>query len=274
MAMLLSGEIDLNGYASHSITTKTAAIGDHTTRALVGAAVPIIGRPLAMMTLRGVIIVNKSTATTVVPTGGLVEIENDGLDWKPFETYLNMSSFVGANAGAPQSPTVIPCKKPLPAGSNVSIYYTAINAATDSLEVTLIYTTEPWVPGSPQTFFKSGKGTAITQVTVAAAHVTVAIPSTKGGKGIGFLAQVYGTLETIVVSGGLVQVTNGSCSPSIEPMDFYTGGLTAVGTGGGELPLLKLDHNFDAPANSTFSFAYQPIDNQSQYLAVSVVWEG
>lgn len=272
MSTLLSGEIDLNGYTSHSEVARHAALANHTARAIVGAAVNIVGKPNTIMTLRGIQVTVKSVATTVVMTGGLLELENDAVDWIPCRTYLNTSTFVGANAGAAMTPTIIPLHKPLPAGSNVSCWYTAFNAATDQVEVALIWTTEPY--SGSQTYIVSGIGALITQVTEAAAHIALAIPATKGGKGIGFLAQVVGTMTTILATGGRIAVTNPGCSPSIEPMRFSIGSVTGIGTGGAEYPLLKMDHNFDCPGNTTFTIAYMPESAQSQQLAFCVAWEG
>lgn len=268
----LSGPIEIPaGYITHSAQCHSAAIADHSTRAQVGTAINIPGIAGRMYTMIGVQVTIKSTATTVVNTGGLVEIENDAIDWKPFEFYPNMSSYVGANAGSPQSPTVIPCNKPLPAGSNVQVFYTALNAATDKAYITVIWSTKPY--SGAQTFSEAGIGTAITQITVAAAHVTVNIPANKGGNCIGFLAQVYGVIETIVVGGGLVAVHNTAANTAWEPTEFVTGGLTSIGTGGGELLVLKWAAAGDCPGNSQFTFDYTPTDNQSQQLAVAAVWE-
>jgi hypothetical protein len=248
------------------------ALANHTARALIAAkTINIPGKSGQIYTLHGVEITIKSVATTVVNTGGLFEFENDAVDWKPCECYPNVSSYVGANAGGTQTTTKFSLHKPLPAGSNISCYYTAQNAATDMPCVSLIWSTEPF--NGSQTFMKAGIGTAITQITNATAHVTCAIPANKGGNLVGFYAQVYGTIETIVTGGGLSVVKNPSCNPTIDPCEFITGGLTTIGTGGGELLLTRVEFTGDCPGNSTFSVDYQPTDNQSQALAFMVVWE-
>lgn len=259
------------GYITHSDTALSASIADHSARALVGSVINIPGIAGKIYTLLGVQIVIKSTATTVVNTGGLVELTNDAIDWIPTELYGNVSTYVGANAGSAQSPTYIPMNKPLPAGSNVSVYYTALNAATDKAYVTVIWSTKPY--GGSQTFFKAGVGSALTQITEAATHVTIAIPANKGGNCFGFLFQAYGVIETIVVSGGRVKVHNTSAQQAWEPTVLTVGGVTSIGTGGGELAVLKWAANGDAPGNSSFTFDYMPTDNQSQYLAAVVCWE-
>lgn len=273
MATKLIGAIETSApYQTHCDTALSASIADHSTRALVGSAINVPGRSGQIYTLIGVEITIKSTATTVVNAGGLVELENDAVDWKPLEIYPNMSTYVGANAGSPQSPTFIPLNKPLPAGSNISCYYTAYNAATDKAYITPIWSTKPWNNGA-QTFIKSGLGTALTQITEAATNLTISIPANKGGQVVGFLAQVYGVIETIVVGGGAVRVHNGSANPAWEPFRFGVGGVTSIGTGGAELAVLKFPAYGDAPGNSSFTFDYMPTDNQSQQLAIGVMWD-
>lgn len=268
----LAGTIKVpQGFITHSKATNSASIADHSSRALVGSAINIPGIAGKVYTMIGIEICIKSTATTVVNTGGLVEVENDAIDWKPVEIYGNSSTYVGANAGSPQSPTVIPCNKPLPAGSNVSVYYTAFNAATDKCYVSIIWSTKPY--SGPQTFFKANIGTAITQITEATTHCTTAIPANKGGNCIGFMAIAEGVIETIVVSGGLVKVHNSSSNVAWEPTEFAVGGVTSIGTGGAENRVLFWNALGDAPGNSSFTFDYTPTDNQSQQLAVVTVWE-
>jgi hypothetical protein len=268
------------GVQTHSQLIFSHAIANHATRAkiedttqLVGAAAILVpGKKGMIYTLHGVEITVKSVLTTVVNNGGLFEFENDSIDWKPFELYPNVTTAVGANAGAPMSPAFIPCHKPLPAGSNVWVYYTAQNAAIDYAIVTLVYSTQLWDNGV-QTFSKAGIGTAITQITKATSHVTITIPAGKGGKLLGFFTQVYGTIETIVVSGGFVQVHNQSTDPTIEPCEYSTGGVTSIGTGGAELKLTRIEAEGDVPGNSVFTFDFTPTDNQSQLLAIMVIWE-
>lgn len=261
-------------YPSHSLNygLLVPALADHSARDRLAAKnIAIPGPNGAVYTLHGVKIILKSTLTTTVCTGGLFEFENDSVDWKPFEVYPNTSSGAGANVGAALSETTIACNKPLPAGSNVTVYYTALNAAVDMPIVVLIYSEKPF--SGRQTLIKSSIGAAITQITNAAGHCTITVPANKGGKLIGFYAQVYGTIETVVVGGGMVIVRNASCKPSLEPCEFTTGGLSTIGTGGGELLLTRHKHVGDAPANTTFTADYQPTDNQSQQLALMAVWE-
>lgn len=265
----------------HSRTITAASIADHSTRAALttyadGAGtgdggIKIGGKTGQTFTLRAIEIVIKGVLTTVVNMGGLFELENNAVDWKPLEFYPNVSTAAGANAGAALSPTRIPVNVPLPAGSICYVYYTALNAAIDRPYVTLFW--EEVRFDGKQTFSDAAIGSALTQITKATNHVTISIPAAKGGRLVAVMTQVYGTIETIVVSGGLVEVRNNSVRPALDPWNFDTGGVTTIGTGGAEQKLESHPQDCEAPEGSTFAFDYTPVDNQSQQLAVMVVWE-
>jgi hypothetical protein len=250
----------------------TVAFADHTTRALLAAkAMNIPGVSGKVYTLHGVEVTIKiGVSLTTVNSGGLFELENDAVDWKPCEFYVNTS-----NSSTPGAMTVSPTKislhKPLPAGSNISAYYTAYNAQTDMPCMTLVWSTQPF--SGLQTFIKSGIGTALTQITAAAANVTIAIPANKGGNLVGFYSQVYGATTTTVTQGGLIVAKNPSCNPTIDPCEWAVGGLNFLVTGGAEHLLERRQFSGDCPGNSTFSFSYQPTNAASQQLALMVVWE-
>lgn len=263
-----------------SRTITAAAIADHSTRAALttyadgsgtgDGGIKIGGTLGVTFTLQAIEIVLKSTLTTVVNAGGLFEFENNSVDWKPLKFYPNVTTAAGANAGAAMSAAHINVHNPLPAGSICYVYYTALNAATDRPYATLFWTEEQF--SGAQIFCETGIGTAITQVTKSTNHVTINIPAAKGGTALAFLTQVYGTIETIVVSGGLVEVRNDSVRPALSPCQWDTGGVTTIGTGGAQLKLEAHPANCEAPAGSTFAFDYTPVDNQSQQLAVMVMW--
>jgi len=210
------------------------------------------------------------TLETVVNTGGLVELENDAVDWKPFEFYTDKKTCVTLGA-VPLTPTRIPCHKNLPANSTVTVYYTPQDDQSQKLSVTI-----HWIEGAfsgRQTYMKSGIGSAITQITTASAHVSISIPAEKGGRVKAIQAQVWGTLETVVNSGGLVALKNESAAVSWEPTEFYTFGDTAVTSGGVELLPQLIPVDLDLPGNSTVKADYTPQDNQSQKLSLSIIWE-
>jgi len=125
-----------------------------------------------------------------------------------------------------------------------------------------------------QTFSLGSLGTAITQETVKKDHNSIKIPVGKAGKVDRMQTLVLGTLETILNSGGKVDLFNNSSDPSILPFSFYVGGATVVGTGGFEQqPTMEEDLNLDARGNSTFTGDYTPQNNQSQLLAIVLFWE-
>ena len=263
-----------------SRTITTASIADHSTRAALttyadgggtgDGGVKVPGAAGQTYTLRAIEVVIKGVTTTVVNSGGKFEFSNDSIDWLPLEFYPNLTTAVGANGGTQMLPLKIPVNVPLPAGSIIITNYTAVNAAIDRPYVTFFWEETPY--SGAQTFSKSSIGTAITQVTKASTHCTVVIPSQKSGVVQAWFSQVYGTIETIVVSGGVVEVHNQSVS-NIEPTQFVTGGVTSVGTGGAMQPLeMRPANGIAAPGGSTFTFDYTPTDNQSQQLAVMVVW--
>ena len=222
-------------------------------------------------TLKEVVVVVYPTLETIVNAGGLVEIENGSIDWKPFQFYTPYQTCVTAGA-APVIKYNLKVKKKLPAPSTITVYYTPYDNQSQKLTVTFI-----WEEGSfsgPQTYIMSGIGSALTQVTIASDHVSIAIPQEKGGVIAAIGAIALGTLETIVNSGGLVTVKNKTEDPS--PSSWYVGGATCVASGGVNVPIefMQYDGKIRAPDNSTFTFDYTPQDNQSQMLAAFIIWEG
>ena len=208
--------------------------------------------------------------TTVVNAGGLVELENDSVDWKPFEFYSNKVTCV-TSGGAKLIPLRIKCHKPLPANSTVTVYYTPQNALSQKLSITL-----HWIEGAfsgRQTRSKAGIGDAVTATTAAKDHVSISIPAEKGGTVKAILAQVWGTLETVVCTGGLVALKNESARVSWEPTEFYTQGETCKTCGGVEGEEETVPADLDLPGNSTAKADYTPQDDQSQKLSLTLIYE-
>lgn len=263
-----------DGQIVHSKVHFTAAIADHSARAAINTTAAVInvpGRAGSIYTLLGVQILNQSTLTTTVNTGGLVELTNDGIDWLPTELLFNTSEILGAAGGASQNPTFIPLNKPLPAGSNITVYYTSRNAATDYLQVTLFWSWKQY--SGPQTFSKSGYGTARTSVATFTSDISIAIPANKGGNTIGFLAQCYGVIVTVLSVGGKMAVHNTAANPAYEPCEFLTPSLSCIASGGGESIVQKVDYAGDCPGNSTFTIDTTTISTNSQVFGACVVWE-
>lgn len=211
------------------------------------------------------------TEETVVNSGGLVELRNDAIDWEPFEFYTAGLTCV-TEGGGQLKPHRIQVHKKFPAGSTVTIYYTPKDNQSQKLAVTLFWETD--VPFSPseETLAKSGVGSALTQTTAAVDHVTIDIPAEKGGKVVAIQIQIHGTLETIVNSGGQVDLKNKSADPSWEPFSFITQHSTVVDAGGAILEPYWQPCDLDLPAKSKVQCAYTPQDNQSQFLSLVVMW--
>lgn len=210
------------------------------------------------------------TQETIVNSGGLVELENDAIDWKPFEFYVGGNTCV-TEGGGNLDPLRIPVHKKLPANSTVTIWYTPQDNQSQKLSVVLFWETNLSYRGV-QTYAKSGIGSAITQVTIAAAHTTIEIPAEKGGAVKAFQVMVWGTLETVVNSGGLVAIDNNT--DSYKPFEFYTNGITVVDAGGANIAPYMMPANLPAKARSIISVDYTPQDNQSQKISVVAIWEG
>lgn len=220
-------------------------------------------------TLKAVTAMVYGTLTTVVNIGGKVEIENGSVDWKPFEFYTHVSTGAGANVSAQMSRLRLAVNKPLPENSIVTVYYTPDNALSQKLAISLEWETGGFA--GPQTYIASGIGTAVTQTTISAAHVTVTIPAAKGGRAISVMVQHFPTIETVVDSGGVVALRCDSMDPT--PYEFHTDSVSTIGTGGAELLLQKEPADFEVLGNSSFYFDFTPQDNQSQKLAGMIVWE-
>jgi len=209
------------------------------------------------------------TLETVVNSGGLVELENDAVDWKPFQFYTHGLTVVTSGA-AKAHPTRIPVHKRLPPNSTVTIHYTPQDDQSQKLAVTLCWETDINFNEGQQTFAMTGIGDAITQVTVAAKHVTIAIPAEKGGTLRAIQVQVWGTLETVVNSGGLVAITNDSAD--MTPFEFYTQSQTCVTCGAVELEPATIPCTKPCPSRSNMYADYTPQDNQSQKLSMTLIW--
>lgn len=219
--------------------------------------------------------------TTAQTVGGLVELTNDALDWTPFEFYTNSIVAVTSTStgGANMKPFLMRCHKQIPSESTTTIFYTAADAGDQSLGVTLIWETTMSYRGV-QTYAKKSKGTEITQITAALVHNSVQIPAGKGAPKADDLTMnvkrlmwvVHGTLETIVQSGGLVQLHNDSSH--WEPLEYWTSGASCIGAGAVEVDVEVKQVNLNAKSRSKVTLDFTPYDNQSQAINLVAVWEG
>lgn len=209
---------------------------------------------------------------TVVNSGGLVTLTNGSLDWVPFEFLTKTLSSITLG-GANLTKTKITCKKTLPADSTITANYTPFDDQSQILALTFTWDDKITVTAK-QTFSLGSLGTAITQATIDKDHNTIKIPVGKEGKIERMQTLVLGSAETILNSGGKVDLFNNASDPSILPYSFYVGGATVLGTGGFEQqPTMEEGLDLDARGNSTFTADYTPQDNQSQLLAMVLFWE-
>lgn len=250
-------------YASGTIYS--AALADHSTRAAVGTLAVAIGGVIDYIELQCF-----STLATTVRSGGLFELENDSIDWKPFEVYSQEQVLLGTG-GSVTKPMRLYVKKPLPSGSTITGYFTANNAATSLVTITI-----HWKLGgsiSKQTYMKTMRGTAaVGTLNTWRTEGTIDVPAMKGGNAVLCLAQGYGAIETIVTEGGMVRLTNGSAD--WVPTVFCTGGITGLTTICGESHPHGYIMDHPLPSKSTVTIEFAPSDNQSQTLSVTLIWEG
>lgn len=245
---------------------RSASLADHSTRAAVGTLYVPVGGILDYVEVQCF-----TTMATTVRSGGLFEIENDSIDWKPFQFYSQEQVLLGTG-GSTTKPMRINCLKSLPSGSTITAFFTANNAATS-----LVTLTFHWKFGSEtvgkQTYMKTLRGTAaVGTLNTFRTEGTITIPAMKGGNAVLCLAMGYGAIETIVTEGGQIRLTCDSAD--WVPTLFATSGLTGLTTIAGESRPngLVLDHPL--PAKSVVTVEFAPTDNQSQTISVTLVWEG
>lgn len=271
------------GYQTHSLTMMNTK-ADHSARAQVGSSLNIPGMAGKIYTLTHVAITVRGRVSGACPIGGKVELECDALDWKPFEVPTNcLVAPAGSASGcAPVSSLIVPCNKPLPQGSNVAIYYTAVSAATDLVEVTIFWSTAPY--GGPQTFAKTqvlASASAAQVSTAATAYadvLTVAIPANKGGYMVGYMIQDFVASSAVDMSaGGKIKIKNDSCDPTIDPTElpFASVEVQSVALPGAtEIEVQKYDANAYVPGNSYFNGTVTLRETSGcNQVALCVVWE-
>jgi hypothetical protein len=112
-------------------------------------------------------------------------------------------------------------------------------------------------------------GSAVTS-TARASVGTYTVPAGKGGVLTGLEVTIFPTLETVVNSGGLVELVNDAVDWT--PFEFYTGGVTCVTAGGANVDAYFLPCHKRLPANSIVTAYYTPQDNQSQKCMITLIW--
>lgn len=256
-----------------SAVLSTAAIANHSARAILTDK--ITGVAGVNVTLGGqldyVEVQVFPTATAAVPaTGGLIELNNNSYDWTPCQFYTNKAAMLTAT-GITLRPMRIYIKKWIPDNSRIVAYYTAHNAATDMITITFHWILEAGKPAR-ETFMNTAVGAAITQVTTALAHLTfTAIPTTRGGTARAFMAVAVGAPETIVCEGGhcALKCTSADWSPT----EYVTPSFTGKTEVAGDTEMKALEMNHPLPGNSIVTVDFTPVDNQSQFLIGTLIWE-
>lgn len=214
------------------------------------------------------------TVETVVNAGGLVEIENDAIDWKPLSMVVGGSTCV-TEGGGRVKPTHFPVDLKLPSPSTITVYFTPYDNQSQSISVAITWETGAKARPNRANHIKGTmvlKASALTQITVDAEHITKTIPELKGGRLLALDFICYPTLETVVNAGGKVKVWNSA--EAYAPFTFIVGGITVVDAGGETSTLERHAVDKTLPSNSTLYGDYTPYDNQSQSLGLNALWRG
>jgi len=209
---------------------------------------------------------------TVVDSGGLVTVRNSSADWTPLELLTATGSVVTESGNSVFAPMVYEINKLLPGNSSVYFNYTPYDNQSQCLKAFLIW--EQGVTPAKETFVKTKfvKKADAVSATARASPGIIVIPGAKGGQAKALAALPFGTLETVVSSGGLVEFELDAFD--ITPCQFYSTEAQAVGaSGGGTTYPQIIPYIAPVPENSTYTVYYTPFDDQSQTLATSVIWE-
>ena len=215
--------------------------------------------------------------TGVLGAGGLVELVNGSVDWVPFEFYMDMPHELTSTSGGFMFQKImrLKCCLPLPESSIVTVYFTPYDDQSQALEITI-----HWISGGGgrQTHMITGKGSAITQTTKKADHVSIDIPSGKGGRLLEVRALGLATSPIVVGTdpnymGGTVHLKNKSARPSYEPSEFGTGAPSGLVAGAYLAEHTIHPCDLDLPGKSTLKADYTPANDASQYLMLTLKWE-
>jgi hypothetical protein len=212
------------------------------------------------------------TLETVVNTGGLVKFKNDSCNWEPLEVYLGPETCV-TSGGIAMNPYFLAVNKPLPAKSIVTVSYTPQDNQSQYLSVVLHYVRNESASG-PQTYAKSVVGSAVTATARVEAGSGITIPGGKDGQAVAIELHAFGTLTTVVNTGGKFEIESDSHS-EIKPQEFYAGKMTCVTAGGvalSEKPY-RAPVSWPVASSDTIHVFYSPIDTQSQKAAAVLIWE-
>lgn len=241
-----------------------------TSRASTGT-IAITGKKGEQYVLTAIELQVFGTLTDQVDIGGLVELLNDAVTWTPFEFYTNMISCIGTGS-AVSKVLRIPVHKPLPAGSNVEVFYTPQNAASQKLAVVLVYEKKMKFNPSEETFALSDVGTAADCSGGVEEHIDIEVPSMKGGIVRAVLVTVLGIMTTVKNTGGLLELKNVSAEPSWEPFNIVTDVYTCVTEDGVLKEVQFIPCALELPDNSHALGKYTAQHTVNSHLAVVLLY--
>ena len=221
-----------------------------------------------------------NVAETVVNAGGVISLENTSSDWRPFYFPIGTQTVV-TEGGDALKPFVMHCSKKLPGNSSVTVNFIPYDNQSQLLEITLGWDLTSENPDRV-TFsdvvhpLKADAVTATTRAAVVTSWAhnaadVIPIPGHKGGRLEAVILQPMGTLETVVVGGGLVEMFVDGVD--IGPAEFYTTMMTAVGASGASFynPMV-IPFSHEVKANANYNFFYTPRNDQSQTVTCGLKW--
>lgn len=220
------------------------------------------------------------TLETVVDDGGEVILTNSSSDWTPFQIAIGTKSGVNT-AGVSLLPIMVPATKMLPGNSSVTVSYQPYDDQSQALSIRIF-----WELAPPEAMFdefetfSAGlfplKSEAVTSksraaVAQAARNNQISIPGDKGGR-LKFVSLLtWPTAETVVNSGGIVELINDAID--ITPAFFITGLNSVITDGGVNMRPSFVPFPGNVMANSNYNAFYTPYDDQSQTVSVYLMWE-
>jgi hypothetical protein len=255
------------------LLSKTGIDGAAITSIVWNDAVITIGIPAGKGgTLRAVEFVVEGVRETVVTGGGVTRLRNSSADWAPF--YFMTAAETAVTEGGNHVVAVASYKveKELPGNSDVYVDFRPWDNQAQILCCTII-----WELGAVprQETFSDGIFPLFAAAVTAVARASpgnFAIPGGKGGRIFEICDLPVGTLETVVAGGGMREL---ECDAyDMVPCEKFTSLTQTVGASGGGAALPDVTPwDGEAPANSTMTSYYTPVDDQAQILSTLVRWK-
>jgi hypothetical protein len=262
---------------THSLHGGSAALTQITTAAGVIAIDIPAGRGGI---LTSVSLSVRGTIESAVCSGGLVELDNTESDWYPFFVPTGFSTALTQDGDA-LKPMVYDCFKKLPGNSQVIVNYTPMDDQDQILEVTLNWILTDADPVTETFYDVIHPLLADTKATVGRVGIhtswyhnaddKIPIPQGKDGYMKYVILQSWPVLETILVSGGRVEMFNDAYD--VSPSEWYNTASTVVDAGGAAQNPMKIPHHVECKADSNFNFYQTMRDDQGQVTTAGICWE-